>query len=228
MESIAKALLGIHITAGFTSIIIFWLPIFLKKGSNLHVKIGKLYVLLMWVVVITAALMSIKNIIIGAYTMAAFLGFLAVITANPLWYGIAVLRHKKGLGESYRKKHMMFNATIFITGILLVIYGIYLGGEGAGVLMLIFGILGITTGREVVLMYRNSGEESNWMAEHIRGMMTSGIAAYTAFAVFGGGNFFREYLTGYWSVVPWVMPTIVGLVIIKYYKKSYMKKQKLA
>ncbi len=227
MEAFTKALLGIHVFSGFTSIIVFWIPIFLKKGSKNHILVGKIYVFFMWIVVVSAGLLSIKNILIGEYVMAAFLGFLALITANPLWYGIAILKNKRGMSESYRRKHMIFNGLITIAGVLLFAFGIYLKGQNAGVLMLIFGILGMTSGRDVLATYRGKKEQSSWIVEHISGMLVSGIAAYTAFAVFGGSNFFREYLTGYWSIIPWVMPTIVGLIIIKYYKKSYLKKSSI-
>ena len=119
MEAITKALLATHIFSGITSIILFWIPIFLKKGSKNHILIGKIYVFLMWIVVISAGLLSIKNILIGEFVMAAFLGFLALITANPLLYGIAILKNKKGLSDSYQKKHMAFNALITLAGVLL-------------------------------------------------------------------------------------------------------------
>ncbi len=225
MEALTKALLAIHVFCGFSSIILFWIPIFLKKGSKNHILIGKIYVLLMWVVVISAGLLSIKNIILGEFVMAAFLGFLAIITANPLWYGIAILKNKKGLSDSYRKKHMAFNALITLAGILLFAYGIYLKGEGAGILMLIFGILGMSSGRDVLTSYHKKNKNTSWIEEHISGMLVSGIAGYTAFAVFGGSNFFREYLTGYWSIIPWVAPTIIGITIIRYYKNAYLKKK---
>lgn len=225
MEAITKVLLAIHVFCGFSSIVLFWIPIFLKKGSKNHILTGKVYVFLMWIVVISAGLLSVKNILIGKFTVAAFLGFLAIITANPLWYGIAILKNKKGLSDSYRKKHMAFNVLITFAGVLLFTYGIYLKGQGAAVLMLIFGILGMTSGRDVLASYQGKNKNSSWIEEHISGMLVSGIAAYTAFAVFGGSNFFREYLTGYWSVVPWVMPTIVGITIIRYYKNSYLKKK---
>ena len=177
----------------------------------------------MWVVVISASLLSIKNIIIGEFVMAAFLGFLAIITANPLWYGIAILKNKKGLSDSYRKKHLAFNTLITLAGVLLFAYGIYLKGEGPAILMLIFGILGMTSGRDVLASYQRKNEKSSWIEEHISGMLVSGIAAYTAFAVFGGSNFFREYLTGYWTIIPWIAPTIVGIIIIRSYKKAYLE-----
>lgn len=228
MEAITKVLLATHVFIGMTSIILIWIPIFLKKGSKYHILIGKTYVFLMWVVVLSAGLLSIKNILIGEFVMAAFLGFLAIITANPLWYGIAILKNKKGLSDSYRKKHMAFNGLIAVTGVLLFAYGIFLEGQNAGILMIIFGILGMSSGKDVLDSYRGKNENKSWIEEHISGMLVSGIAAYTAFAVFGGRNFFSEYLNGYWSILPWVMPTIVGLIIIKYYKNSYLKKKSIS
>ncbi len=220
-----KFLLPVHIVCGFLSIVIFWIPIFVKKGGNIHVKIGKLYMFLMWIVVITAGLLSIENFMQGMYVGAAYLGFLVLITANPLWFGIAILKQKKGLNESYKKKHMLFNALIVLAGIALVTYGIALNGNTAGILMIIFGILGITTGREIITMYRNPDAKSNWIIEHIQGMLTSGIAAYTAFAVFGGQSFFGGLFSGYLSIIPWVTPGIVGTFLIRYYKKSYLSKR---
>ncbi len=225
MEAITKALLATHIFSGMTSIILFWIPIFLKKGSKNHILIGKIYVFLMWIVVISAGLLSIKNIIIGEFVMAAFLGFLAIITANPLWYGIAILKNKKGLSSSYRKKHIAFNALITLAGVLLFAYGIYLKGQNAGILMIIFGLLGMSSGRDVLASYQGKNENSSWIEEHISGMLVSGIAGYTAFAVFGGRSFFSEYLIGYWSIIPWVMPTFVGIILIRYYKNSYLRKR---
>ena len=95
MEFIVKTLLFLHVTFGFTSLVLFWLPVFLKKGGKGHFIIGKLYVVAMWIVVATAALLSVKNVIIGKYFMSAFLGFISLITANPLWYGMAILKKKQ-------------------------------------------------------------------------------------------------------------------------------------
>jgi len=222
-----KFLLPVHIACGFLSIVVFWIPIFVKKGGNIHVKIGKLYMTLMWIVVITAGILSIENLMQGAYIGAAFLGFLVFITANPLWYGIAILKHKNGLSESYKTKHMLFNAFIMLAGLLLIIYGITLKNNPSGILMIIFGILGLSTGKDIIMMYRNPASKSDWIKEHIAGMLTSGIAAYTAFAVFGGQNFFQGLFTGYFSIIPWVTPTIVGSILIKYYKNKYLRKKKV-
>ncbi len=99
MQTLIQLLLYTHILAGFLSLVFFIMPLIYRKGGKQHVKTGKLYVGSMWVVVVTAALLSLKNVIIGQPVMAAFLGFLALITANTLYLGIAALRQKKGMSK---------------------------------------------------------------------------------------------------------------------------------
>ena len=225
METLSKALLTTHIIAGFTSIVLFWIPVLVKKGSKIHNKVGKAYVYAMWVVVITAIILSIENFMQGSPQFAAFLGFLAIITAQPIWYGVAILKYKKKLPASLKQKHLMFNWLIVICGALLLGYGIYLQGKGQAVLMVIFGILGLTTGKDVYQAYKNPSDESNWIKEHITGMLTSAIAAYTAFFVFGSFNFIGNYFPGYWAVLPWTAPGVVGGILMNYYLRNYTKKK---
>lgn len=210
-----KAILGLHIIAGSLSLILFWLPIFLKKGGKAHRQFGKVYMVLMWAVVITSVILSIENLLEGAYVLAAFLGFIALITANPLWYGIAALRQKRGTSQRYLKTHLAFNWTLLLFGVLLVIYGMQV--SGMGVLLIIFGVLGALNGGRGLRDYRlKKLNKIDSYDLHVSGMIVSGIAAYTAFAAFGGRQFFSDILIGYWMILPWIMPTVIGVAIINY------------
>jgi len=220
MELLAKILLGVHVAAGFSSIVLFWLPMFSKKGGTLHIKSGKLYVFAMWIVVITAALLSIKNVIIGNYVQAVFLGFLSLITSGPLWYAIAVLDQKKGRTPAYKKKLFIFNVTVLTSAIAMIIYGLMIDNN-TKILMFIFGALGLTTTGDVIGHFRNKPSRLTWIQEHLIGMITTGIAAYTAFFVFGGRAFFEGLFPGYWAIVPWVAPGVLGGIANVIYKRKY-------
>ena len=223
MEALGKGLLGIHVAAGFLSIVLFWIPMFVKKGNKIHRQVGKAYIYAMWVVVFTAIFLSIENFIQGHIELAVFLGFLSFITANPIWYGIAILKYKKNIPPQFKRNHIAFNLVIVLLGAMLLGYGIYLGPNGT--LMIIFGILGLSTGKDVYISYKNKSNESNWLKEHITGMLTSAIAAYTAFFVFGSMNFIKHIFTGYWVILPWVAPGVVGGILMNYYLRSYSKKK---
>ena len=226
MEIIAlldKILLPIHIFFAFGSLIIFWIPVFTKLGGDMHRKTGKAYVICMWVVVVTSVWLSINNVIEGHYNASIFLGFIAMITANPLWYGIAILKQKKGLTKSYNRKQMVFNILIALSSLGLLFLGFSIGPKN-GVLMIIFGALGLTSGLTIFKDLRNPPTESNWFITHMRGMVISGIATYTAFFAFGGRTLFENVLTGYWMVLPWVAPTVIGIFIMRKMRTKYEQK----
>lgn len=227
MEMHHKVLLGIHVACGTVSLILFWLPaVITGKGTAWHIKIGKIYMILMYTVVATAAMLSVDNAIMGYYEPAAFLGFLALITARPLWYGTAVLKYKKGQPRSFWLKQMVLRAIIIIAGIGMIVYAAVLDFANFGVLMMIFGILGISDIPSWIKEYNKPPTKVDWFKEHYSGMIVSGIAAYTAFFAFGGRRFLAGLLTDNWMVLPWVLPTILGLIAIRLLDKKYNRNKK--
>jgi hypothetical protein len=216
MDYLIKTLTVTHIVAGFISLLLFWAPLFTKKGGVNHQRVGKRYVQLMWIVVSTAVLLSIKNFSIGNSIMGAFLGFLSLVTAKPLWYGIAILKQKKGVTKQFQRIQLVFSSCIVATSITLIGYGIALGGVGAALLMFIFGGLGLTEIPDFIQGIKRNAPPAARLKNHIISMCTSGIAAYTAFLVFGANQVFNYALPGYWAIVPWVAPAIFGTVGIRY------------
>lgn len=225
MDWLIKSLTFLHVIAGFGSLIVFWIPAFTRKGGVNHVKLGRVYVKLMWVVVFSAALLSVKNIIIGSYSAAAFLGFISLITANTLWYGIAILKNKKGLSSNFKNLQLSLQFAIVLSALGLIAYGIALNGQGSAILMFIFGGLGLTELPPLIKNLKKSEAEINWLKDHIVGMCSSGIAAYTAFFVFGGRQFLEGWLTGYWSIIPWVAPGVLGTIGINIAVRKHMAKK---
>lgn len=225
METISNSLLFIHVGAGSISLVLFWLPIITKKGGRAHITIGKAYVIAMWIVVITAFLLSVKNILIQNYIAAAFLGFLSILTSAPLWYAKAILNHKKEMSRAYFNQFKVLHTVIFVMATGLVIWSILLKVQGAAILLLVFGILGMTSFNDAFSDYQKIRTREKWIVTHLRGMLSTGIAAYTAFFAFGGRQFFGDILTDQWMVIPWVLPAIIGAFGIRYWRKRYTRRQ---
>ena len=223
MDMIFKVVLFFHIAVGTLSLITFWIPLFTKKGGNAHIKVGKIYILLMWMVVVSAALLCVLRAIQGYYLVASFLGFLALITAEPLWYAIVILKHKKDIPDQVLKiRKMLLSATV-IFGAALVVWSVILELQGQAILLLIFGCLGLTNIPLALKSFEKAKETTNWLMDHIEGMIATGIAAYTAFLAFGGSRFLSHIFTGPLTAIPWIIPTIVGVITIKIMKKKYAK-----
>ncbi|MBT8230993.1 MAG: hypothetical protein HKO66_15140 [Saprospiraceae bacterium] len=224
MQLYDKILLTIHITVGVISLITFMIPMFVRKGGNIHIKIGKVYIYCMWIVVCSAFLLSINNLILKHYVAAVFLGYLTLITANPLWYGYSILKYKKDVPTSFLEKKKIFDIVVVLGAIGNLIYFYYLGGKGQSILLLIFGIIGLTNMPSVIAPINKLKSKSNWYLDHMEGMIITGIAAYTAFFAFGGATFFGKIFSGSMMAIPWILPSILGAITIKYFKVKYLRK----
>lgn len=224
MEKISTALLYLHIACGSASLITFWVPVFTKKGNSLHRIVGKVYVYLMAIVVATAAILSIENAIQGDINTALFLGFLSVLSGSPLWQGVAILKNKRDYTKRFVQIKAAFSITLFLFGVLLVSYGLFIETEGIRILMFFFGFFGLTSIRDIIRLVKAKPENLNWYQEHYKGMIVSGIAAYTAFLAFGGRQFLGELLPGMWQILPWIAPTLIGVAAMRLMDRYYTQK----
>lgn len=227
MDLIYNALLFIHVSAGFTSLSLFWIPVITKKGGKVHNGTGKMYTYSMTVVVITSLLLCVYNCTQGNVASAIFLGYLSILTGYLLYIGYFSLRMKKEVTDRYVMVSKAFIAALFIGAVLMVLYGLTLPAGAYKSLMFIFASIGVLQVRSLFKSTTAIRAEYNWIIEHIRGMMISGIAAHTAFAAFGGRSLLGEWLSEGMMIIPWVVPTVIGVVIIKVMKRKYLRPRTL-
>lgn len=223
METLYRILLITHISFGSISLVLFWIPVFARKGGKLHNKVGIIYFYCMSLVVISAMLLCFYNLFISArYINGLALLFLSILTINPLWSGLDALKHKKQLTRRSRNIRLGLEGILFLYGILLLVIGIYY----EQVLIIIFGSVGVLTGQRDLRTFLQKEPEYNWFETHMSGMIISGSAAYTAFFAFGARSLFGFLSGTYWVILPWVMPTIIALIAVNILRKSYKIKRK--
>lgn len=224
MDLLRSILLWIHIPFGTLSLILFWIPVGVKKGSTLHRKVGWYYYICMWIVLVSAALLSIVNTVMGYYTAAIFLGYLAVITSFPLWYSYEILQQKKEWTDRYFLTRKIFLSLITTVGIVLFLIGaVKFKFQNMGTVMVFFGILGSLSIRELLMSKEKAMSKETRIKMHIQGTIISGIAGYTAFFAFGGSRFLMGtlHLDPQWMTLPWVLPSVLGIVYMRYMKRKY-------
>jgi len=224
MDSVHKILLGIHIPFGFLSLILFWIPVVVKKGGKRHRQIGKYYYWTMWGVVISAALLCISNVIRDYYVSAMFLGYLSIITSYPLWYSYEILNQEKEWSDRYFMMRKIATSTMVLAGLFMMYMGVFqFNFENMGIVMFFFGALGVAGIKDVLMKKSVAMAKEQRMKMHIQGTIISGIAAYTAFFAFGGSKILMGYfhLDAQWMVIPWIGPTLLGVVYMRYMKKKY-------
>ena len=224
IAQIHQSLLWIHISFGVLSLILFWIPVGMSKGSPMHRKVGRYYFFCMWVVLISSLLLSVCNLILNQYMAALYLGYLTIITAYPLWYANEILKQPGEWTHRYFIIRRCFVAMLFFFGLGMVLLGgIQFHFKGMGTMMLFFGLLGLPTGKELLMNKAKAMKKETRLKMHIQGTIISGIAAYTAFFAFGGSRILIEQLHVHhqWMVIPWILPTLLGLTYARYIKRKY-------
>jgi len=225
MDIFFKTLLLLHVSAGFTSIGLFFVPAFAKKGGKIHNRVGRWYTYAMWTVVITAAVLSAINYARGYTSVALFLGFLALLTARPLYYGVAVLSNKQGPSRRMARIDRALRISLGLFSVFMIGYGCGWWGDDGQTLYLIFGGLGMLVWPSLIRDARGVTPGYNWMEEHLGQMVVTAIAAFTAFLAFGGQRAFGNLFTGNLQIVLWTLPTVLGVAFSRWYKWRLRKRR---
>ena len=214
------ALLALHVAAGVLSLVLFWLPIITKKGRTVHRRIGLVYVYAMSVVVASALILGSIRIFSDVEDGLSFL-FLSVLTMVPLVSGVQVLKVKRPT-PGYRRLRIELAGLLFaVSVVLLVGWQVRDSGQLLG-----FGIIGLLgSGIDFRQFVRAGGSGKTWLREHYEAMLFSGAAAYTAFFVVGGENLLGGLLTGWWTLAPWVLPTLLTVALLPLVHRRF-KQQK--
>jgi len=177
--------LALHGVAGSLALITFWMAALLRKGSPRHRLSGRVYLLSMLAVVVSAVPLALQRLIDGDQVIAAFLGYLVVITATGVW----------GAWRAVGDKHDV----VRYTGPVFVALGLLSAASGVGVLLLGlrvgaplligFSVVGLLNGGAMLLKRlrrdRLAERPRWWLVEHYTQMVGNGIATHIAFLSLG-------------------------------------------
>lgn len=219
MDFLVKALVFFHVSAGFTALCLFFVPAVARKGGRVHNLTGRWYTYAMWTVVGTAGALCVYRYATGHVMTAMFLGFLALLTARPLYYGVAVLRNKREPSRRMLLVDRALRSGLAGGGPYLIGAGLGWWGPGAHTLFIVFGTLGTLVSVPGLLReWRGTPVGYNWLEQHLSHMIVTAIAAFTAFFAFGGRSLFGDAMDGPLQTVVWITPTLLGVAFSRWYK----------
>ena len=216
-------LIAIHIAFGAVGLVSFWVPVIGKKGAKNHRKWGKVFWFTIMVAGSVAVCLSLLTLYdppgthphlvkMGAPFVRGIFGvmmlYLAILTLNLAWYGLETIKNK----ANHPRNKMGFNLALQP---LLIIAALGCAIEGVLIqqyLMVGMSMIGFATaGTNLFFMFTKAPAPKEYLKEHVKAIVGSGISVYTAFFAFGAVRFMPEMALhpGLWSI-----PLIVGLSII--------------
>lgn len=210
METLRQTLLTVHLVAGFMALGLFWVPALARKGGLLHRRAGRWYTAAMAVITVTGFGLAALFLSGERWRTGLFLLFLGVITGTSLWNGWRVLQFKREPQAYAGRMHVAVAVANILGGGALVAFGIAVKAP----LFYAFGPVGLLIGGAMLsFALRSSSDPLFWRAQHLTGMIGSGIASHVAFFAFGGNRLFGWGTEGY-GLVLWLAPLVAGTVAI--------------
>lgn len=237
LHLIYQAALALHIMGGASALLLFWGPMLSRKGGKVHRRSGRWYYWAMMLVAVSALVLCGTNLIdplaskgrsftdpqaqaefVGrARLFSLFLAQLAVMLYSNLQFGTRVLKVRAERWQLRTPLHLWHVAALFLISLYSGVQGL-LQGE---ILLQGFGLLGLFTAiSSLRYVYATAVPARAWQAAHVRNIVASGIAAYTAFFVVGAASWLTD--SG-WRLVPWVAPGVLGSVVISYYSRQVLR-----
>ena len=225
-----------HVATGFIGLAAFWIPVFARKGGRVHVQAGRVFAYCAYVVTVSAVTASAGHVVslqvrgIGvadrpeSYGFAFFLGYLGLATFATVRHAIRVVATRKS-PETLRTRFHESLAWMSIAGSVTVIAFALAAWSDISPILLGLSPVGVGVGSGILKVLRNPRPgHMEWFYEHMGSMLGGGIAFHTAFIVFGAQRLWAYELAGPLAIVPWILPTVVGIPAIVVWTRYYRRK----
>lgn len=245
MELFRVILIWTHIIAGSLGLLVFWIPVFAKKGGRVHLLFGKIFAYCSYLVGFSALFISLAKLIApetwaievlhradpspgvisGIQSSAVFLGYLSIVGLASTRHAIYVVRTRKESSPGAALFHKGLLLSCILSSIGVIAYGIFFA-TFMKVLLFAMSPIGFLVGQGGLKFMRNPKQSRMaWWYEHMSAIFGAGIAFHTAFLVFGITRVVDIGFDGYLAALPWVAPAIIGApgsaLWIRYYKKKF-------
>jgi len=201
--------LWLHIAAGIVALFAGLGALVTRKGGWRHRQVGKVFLVSMGVVVATVFVL----VAIDPVAFRIILTLVAIFSGYLAFSGYRVLSRKRPTSTA----HMVdwgAAGSVVLACVGLGLWGInwFLDGNSFGVVMIVFGGIGIAFGTLDIRSFygENSGE---WMVNHLQRMIGAFIATVSAVSAVN--------LTSELGIIAWLWPTLLGVPLIAYWSNKY-------
>lgn len=245
MSLIYQTTLWVHVAVGFMSLVLFWIPVAAKKGGKLHTQTGHWYANTMYAVGFSALALAIMlmsdpigfkfptlelsdsrraSLTSSQRDVGLFLMAIAILVIVGVRHGLQTIQAKGNHAVMRRSDNIAIN-------VILLAVGLWLGFTATGnspmnVLFYIFAALcSITAIGNLRYCFKERVTRPEQIIAHLSAIIGAGIGSHTAFFVFGASRLFSELLTGYFALIPWVAPGVIGTLLIAVQAKKYQPRK---
>lgn len=216
-----EALVVLHVIAGATGLIAFWVPIAARKGGPAHRRWGRIGTYAFIIAGTLAILMALLSLygpetrlpmITDRVLFAGLFGwmmlYLGTLTIGFAVYGLAVVRHRTNRAALRGPLYQAMFAAVIASASWCGYFGLSIGQPLMAAVALV-GLAAVSTQQYYV--WRKTVPPRAHVPEHFRALLGMGISAYTAFLSVGLIRLVPDHV---FNPLIWAIPSIIGISLI--------------
>ncbi|WP_373487387.1 hypothetical protein [Blastomonas sp.] len=216
-----EALVVLHVIAGATGLIAFWVPIAARKGGQAHRRWGRIAVYAFIVAGLLAIAMALLSLfgteqrlpmITDRVLFAGLFGwmmlYLGMLTIGFAGYGLLVVRHRGNRSALRGPLTQSLLGAVALSALWCGYFGLTIGQPLMAAVALV-GLAAIAT--QQFYIWRRAVPPRGHVAEHFRALLGMGISAYTAFLSVGLIRLVPDHV---FNPLIWAVPSIIGISLI--------------
>jgi hypothetical protein len=210
--------LDAHIAVGSVALATFWSAAAVRKGTQLHRRLGSAYVLAMIAVMLTALPLAAKAFASGQASLGIFLLYLILITATAIGIAWRAIRDRQSLARFLGPWYRPLAWTNLLAG-----GGVFsLGIAFHTPLLCGMSVIGLVVGRMMLRFAANPPSGRNWwLKRHYTAIVASGIATHIAFLNIGLQRVVPRDYSGAAFYAAWFGPVIVAVLALLWLDRRY-------
>lgn len=219
------AIVSLHIATGTVALLSYWAAALARKGSPWHRGVGKVFLLVMVGVVLTGVPLAWSLWQADHVIGASFLGYLLLLVSNAMWSARQAVRLKHDFaryaGVGFRSRAIV----VALAGSGMV----WLGATGGGVILVVFGLVGVVGGVSALRLARRGPADARWwLREHYGAMIGNGVATHIAFLGIGLRGVLPGIDPALQQMLAWLLPIAVAVAAGLWLDRRYGRPSSLS
>ena len=221
MDTFYTFLLSLHGLGGVIALVTFWIAAFAKKGAPLHLRVGRLYMIAMIAIIVTAAPMAAIIAARGQFLNAVFLAYLVVITTNGVWLGWRAVKRKRDQAGYRGGAYAAMAVASLVSAVIVFVVGQRAGSP----LLMGFSSVGALSGAQMLMRRaRPLASARWWMKEHFSAMLGCGVATHIAFLSIGLNRLIAAVglqPPSWYGLIAWFLPLVLAVIAGVWLNRKY-------
>lgn len=209
MPTVEEWSLWLHIAAGTVALLAGLGALLTSKGGPRHRRAGRVFLVSMGVVVGTVFVLFV----VDPTVFRTVLTLVAIFSGYLAFSGYRVLSRKRPIDTAHAVDWAAAGSVV-LACLELGVWGATwtLDGRSFGIVMLVFGGIGIVFGTLDMRSFRRE-TAAEWTVSHPQRMIGAFIATVSAVSAVN--------LTPAIGIVAWLWPTLLGVPLVAYWSNTY-------